>query len=151
MCYSGLGTMEYDSSIRVSASIHLPLSEIALSAIRAQGAGGQNVNKVSTAIHLHFDITKSKAFDEKQRARLLAISDRRVSKHGLVTIKAQRYRSQEKNRADALERLVALLQNGLQETKPRKKTRTPMKSRQRRLDDKTQRGRLKKTRSRNFD
>ena len=143
--------MEHGSSIHISTALYVPLTEVSLNPIRAQGAGGQNVNKVSTAIHLRFDIATSLAFDDDQRQRLLAISDKRISKDGLVVIKAQRFRSQEKNRADALERLAALLQKGLYEAKPRKKTRTPKVSNQKRLDDKTQRGRLKKSRSKDFD
>ena len=143
--------MEHDSSIRVGTAICVPLAEVSLNPIRAQGAGGQNVNKVSTAIHLRFDIATSTAFNDDQRQRLLTHSDKRISKDGLVVIKAQRFRSQEKNRADALERLVALLQKGLYEARQRKKTRTPRKSIQKRLDDKTQRGRLKKNRSKDFD
>lgn len=143
--------MENDSSIRVSTGLFVPLAEVSLNPIRAQGAGGQNVNKVSTAIHLRFDIATSTAFDDDQRQRLLAYADKRISKDGLVVIKAQRFRSQEKNRADALERLLALLQKGLYQASPRKKTRTPKKSKQKRIDDKTQRGRLKKSRSKDFD
>jgi ribosome-associated protein len=143
--------MEHDSSICVSTALYVPLAEVSLNPIRAQGAGGQNVNKVSTAIHLRFDIATSTAFNDDQRQRLLTHSDKRISKEGLVVIKAQRFRSQEKNRADALERLVALLQKGLFEARPRKKTRTPRKSKQKRLDDKTQRGRLKKNRSKDFE
>ena len=143
--------MESQSPLRISDSICIPLAEVTLSAIRAQGAGGQNVNKVSTAIHLRFDIAASDAFTEKERARLLAYRDHRISKEGLVVIKAQRFRSQEKNRADAQDRLVAVLQAGLREAKPRKKTKIPKKYRQKRLDDKTKRGRLKKSRSKDFD
>ena len=143
--------MEHDSSIRVSTALCVPLAEVSLNPIRAQGAGGQNVNKVSTAIHLRFDIATSTAFNDDQRQRLLTHSDKRISKDGLVVIKAQRFRSQEKNRADALERLVALLQKGLYEARQRKKTRTPRKSIRKRVDDKVQRGRLKKNRSKDFD
>ena len=98
-----------------------------MNAIRAQGAGGQNVNKVSSAIHLRFDIAASMAFSAEQRVRLLAMRDHRISKDGLVIIKSQRYRSQEKNRAEALERLIELLQKGLHQEKPRKKTRLSKK------------------------
>ena len=113
--------------------------------------GGQNVNKVSPAIHLRFDIAASSAFSDEQRTRLLALSDQRISNDGLVIIKSQRYRSQEKNRRDALDRLAQLLQEGLHEEKPRKKTRPSRKSKQKIVDDKTRRGRLKEMRSKRFE
>jgi len=143
--------MEHDQTLRISDTLFVPLSEIAMNAIRAQGAGGQNVNKVSSAIHLRFDIAASMAFSAEQRVRLLAMRDHRISKDGLVIIKSQRYRSQEKNRAEALERLIELLQKGLHQEKPRKKTRLSKKTKQKRVDAKTRRGRLKETRSKQYD
>jgi ribosome-associated protein len=133
--------------LKINEKLSIPLQEISISAIRSQGAGGQNVNKVSTAIHIRFDVQASTAMSDEDRERLLRVKDRRLSKDGVIVIKSQRYRSQDKNRSDALERLAELIRKALVVEKPRKATKPSKKSRQRRLDEKTKRGRLKESRA----
>ncbi len=127
--------------------IEIPENEVQISAVRAQGAGGQNVNKVSSAVHLRFDIGAS-SLPGAVKARLLAFADQRISREGVLVIKAQQHRSLERNREDALARLHELVARAAAVPRRRRPTRPTAGSRKKRLEGKTRRGRIKQLRGR---
>ncbi|MCK5077276.1 MAG: aminoacyl-tRNA hydrolase [Calditrichia bacterium] len=131
-----------DNNIKISNKISIPFSEIEITAIRSQGPGGQHVNKVSTAIQLRFHI-KDSSLPEFCIERLLNLNDNRITRRGDIVIKSQEYKSQTKNREAAIERLKQLIQSVLITRKKRKPTKPTASSREKRLDRKTQKGKIK--------
>ncbi len=138
-------------TLDISDSIQIPVSELQFSAVRSQGAGGQNVNKVASAIHLRFDIVNSAALPDAVKEKIMRLADRRITSNGVIVIKSQAYRTQERNRHAAMNRLQELIGQALRERKKRVKTKPGRASKRKRLDQKSRRGKLKRLRGRIAD
>ena len=132
--------------IEVTDTISLEDDELKLEFVQSSGPGGQNVNKLATAVQLRFDVRRSPSLPEEVRLRLERQAGKRLSEEGILIIEARRYRTQEHNRQDAIDRLVAMIRKATEKPKPRKKTRPTAESRQKRLDEKRRRGEIKSLR-----
>ncbi|GAB2189106.1 alternative ribosome rescue aminoacyl-tRNA hydrolase ArfB [Sessilibacter sp. MAH2] len=137
---------DFSEKIVISNAVSIPLHEVSFQAIRAQGAGGQNVNKVSSAIHLRFDISQS-SLPDFYKDRLLALNDQRITKEGVVVLKSQEHRTQERNRYEACLRLQSLIRQATKVVAKRLSTRPTLASKKRRLESKNQRSKVKNMRS----
>ncbi|MDF1645474.1 MAG: alternative ribosome rescue aminoacyl-tRNA hydrolase ArfB [Legionellaceae bacterium] len=133
------------SHLKITDNLSIPISEVMCTAIRSSGAGGQHVNKVSTAIHLRFDIAAS-SLPDVYKTRLMYTKDYRITSEGVIVIKAQRHKNQEHNKKDALERLARFIQKAISRPKKRQKTKPSRSSVKKRVDSKVKRGQLKKLR-----
>jgi ribosome-associated protein len=136
--------------LQISRTVSIPEREIEISAVRSQGAGGQNVNKVATAIHLRFDINAS-SLPDRYKERLLRLNDQRITKEGVIIIKAQEHRSQEQNREEALQRLQELIRRAVAVPKLRRPSKPTLSSQRKRLDRKSKRSQIKAMRGRVTD
>ncbi|PKN29255.1 MAG: aminoacyl-tRNA hydrolase [Deltaproteobacteria bacterium HGW-Deltaproteobacteria-21] len=132
--------------LRITPAISIDEKEIKESFVRASGPGGQNVNKVSTAVQLRFDVLRSPSLPEDARQRLIHIGGKRVTDDGVLVIDARRFRTQDRNRQDARDRLIEMVRTAARKPKPRKATRPTAASRQRRIEEKKQRGKVKRMR-----
>lgn len=137
--------------LTIDENIVIPDAEIRITAVRSRGPGGQNVNKVSSAVHLRFDAGASRALPDDVRERLLALKDQRITEDGIINIKAQGSRSQEKNRIEAMQRLRDLILTATVVPKTRKKTRPGKRAKEKRLADKARRSQVKQSRGKVTD